>query len=393
MADENVDNIDSTVDTPVSTSMSESMQNSIWGDGTPPKQSEQPAEPVDKPAAVADTPPLATEDVLNPTAYLKSKWGFESEEAADNEIKNLREKANKTFEFKNEDSRLIAEYINEGKEDELYKLLDTKQKVKKLISADLSDKNVATDLVKFGLQKDNPNLDSTEVDFLFNEKYSIPKEPVKKEDEEEEDFNERHSIWESQKNTIEKRLIIEAKMNQPKLAQYNTELVIPKIQRENEAPKEPSQEDLIAFNKEKESFLQSALQTANGFTGFAAQVKDKDVDFPVNYTPSTEEKTFVESTLKRFVESGFDANAILAERWVGADGKTLNINQITEDLYRIIGGNKVDHKLALDSANKRMDIFLKEKKNVHLNDGNPNGTFKPNGDKSHSEKMQENFWN
>lgn len=321
---------------------------------------------------ITATPAPEQTEILDPNVYLKNKWGWETEEAADTEIKSLREKASKVFEYKNEESKKVAEYINENKLDELYTFLDNKKKVEKLSTADLTaNKELAADLVKFGIQNDSPTLTADEVEFLFNEKYGIPQKPV--EDELDDNYADTLKQWEEKVNNIQKRLVIEAKMNQPKLAQLKSELILPEIQRENQQQK-PTQEDLDAFNKLKESLLQSVDSTVNGFTGFTAQVKDKDVDYPVNYTPSQEEKSLVSSKLKEFAEAGLDANAVFADRWMNKD-KTLNVAQMTEDLSRIYMGKNADTKLANDAANKRLETYLREKKQINVNENNQNGNL------------------
>jgi hypothetical protein len=257
------------------------------------------------------------EEILDESSYLKNKFGWDSEEVALNEIKTLREKAEKNFEYKNEDSKKLAEYINEGKIDDLYQFLDTQKRIDRLSKADLSDKNIAAELVKFGLQKDNPNLDQNDIEFLFNEKYSLPEKPQQSELETDDEYAQKVSVWQAQVNTMERRLVIEAKMQQPKMAQLKSELVLPKIEQANQQQQpQASQEDLDAFKKLQDSFVESAKKTVDGFNGFNVQVKDKDVDYTVSYTPSPEARVTINSKLQQFANAGFDANAILADRWV-----------------------------------------------------------------------------
>lgn len=376
--------------------LTQHFQNSIWGDGNPLPNTQTIEQAVtNEPAAAAETVVDAAktnEEVLDPNTYLKTKWGWETEEQADNEIKELREKATKAFEYKNEESKTVAEYINEGKEDDLYQFLDTKRKVQKLSTADLSDKNVAAELVKFGIQKDNPNLSADEVEFLFNEKYSLPVKPVKNEIDDDDEYEAKVSNWQTQVSNIEKRLVIEAKMNQPKLAQLSNELVLPKINKEATANQsQPTPEEKAEFDKAKELFLQSAKQTVDGFSGFTTQVKDKDVDYSVSYTPSVDERKLLSENLNKLAESGFDANTLFAERWYDVNTKTFKIDQMTKDLSRIFIGENSDRKLAADAANKRLETYLAEKRNVKFSQGNEGSTFSPES-KTKSEKLAEQFF-
>lgn len=303
------------------------------------------------------------------------------------ELKTLREKS-KDKEFANEDSRKFYDYIKEGKEEELYKFISDKKKVDKLLTADISDKNIASEIVKFGLQKENPTLSEDEVEFLFNEKYSVTSKPTQGDLEDDTEYQERLDAWEVQAKTIEKRLIIEAKVNQPKMAQFKTDLVLPNIERESQETK-LSQEDLDAIKKNQDNFLESAERTIKEFNGFSLQVKDKDVDYTVSYSPSQEERTFVNSKIKDFAESGFNANAILADRWVSEDGKSVNIDTMVKDLSRIYGDDKISQKLVVDAANKRLETYLKDKKQISVNGQQEQGTFSPTNNQSEMDKVRE----
>jgi hypothetical protein len=176
-------------------------------------------------------------------------------------------------------------------------------------------------------------------------------------------------------------------MQQPKLAQLKSEIVLPDIKKEMQETL--SQEDLEAFKKLQNSFLQDAKNSVEGFKGFDVNVKDKDVDYVVSYAPSTEEKTLVSEKLNKFAESGFDANALLADRWVNKDGKTLNVEQMVKDLSLIYTNEKQSQKLVADAANKRLELYLKEKKNINLNETVSNGQFNPDGKKTQQEALTE----
>lgn len=321
------------------------------------------------------------EVVLGNAEWLKKEFEVDSidiikQERA--ELKELRTKTTPSFEFKNEDSRKMAEYLNEGKTDELLSFLDTQKRLDKLLKADLSDKNVAAELVKFGIQKDNPTLSAEDVDFLFNQKYSTPLKPIKGEMEEDTEFDARMDNWKAQVNSIERGLVIEAKMAQPKMAQLKSELILPTIQKDaNVQAKQPTQEDLAAAKQVQDSFLQIAEQSISGFKGFNVQVKDKDVDYNVSYSPSEDGKKLITGAVKKFAESNFDANAVFAERWINKDGKTLNTDLMIKDLSRIYDAENIDRKFATDSGNKRIEAYLKEKKQVNVTQQNTTKTFSP----------------
>lgn len=350
------------------------------------KQQEQQA------AATEQAQSNAEEKTFDHKEWLKQE--FDVEDAAilkqeREELKAFREKT-KQEEFKNEDSKKVYEYLREGKEDEVYEYFGKKKQIEKLSKADVTaDKNVAAELVKFGIKNENKeaNLSEEEINFLFNQRYAMPKEPNEDDYTDVDVFEKDMLSWKEQVQTIEKRIMIEAKMQQPKLSQLNQEIVLPDIKRDQQNAL--SQEDLDALKQMQESFVQTAKTSIDGFKGFDVNVKDKDVDYNVSYVPSAEEKTLVNEKLNEFAKSGFDANALLADRWVNEDGKTLNVERMVKDLSLIYSNEKLSQKLVTDAANKRLELYLKEKKNITLNETVTNGQFNPDNKKTQQEALTE----
>src|SRR5574337_279151 len=102
--------------------------NNSWSEALPEIKNEKPnteAVATEKPTATASspTPKEENEEVVDATEWLKREFEVDDPEILKQsiqELKTLREKAAKGYEYKNDDSKKIAEYINEGKEDELY---------------------------------------------------------------------------------------------------------------------------------------------------------------------------------------------------------------------------------------------------------------------------------
>jgi len=357
-----------------------SLVDFILNDGQTQVEKQEAQQQEQKPAAEETKP-------FDPKDWLKQEFDVDDVSVIKGEreeLKTLREKV-KEQDFVNEDSKKVYDYLKGGKEDDLYNFLNQKKQVEKLSKADLTDKSIAAELVKFGIQRENPSLTSDDVDFLFKQKYSIPKEPKEEDFVIDTDYEAALGTWKEQVQNIEKGMVIEAKMQQPKLAQLQQEIVLPDIRKEQQS-NAPSQEDLAALQQMQQSFLQTVKTSVDGFKGFDVNVKDKDVDYVVSYAPSVEEKTLVSEKLNEFAQSGFDANVVLAERWVNKDGKSLNVEQMVKDLSLIYSNEKQSQKLVADAANKRLELYLKEKKNINLNETN-NSQFVPNGQKNQQEAL------
>lgn len=369
------------------------LADAVWG-VTPPATDTVETTPVVE--AKIDAPLVEKkpeEEVIDANEYLKTNLGFDNWDVAKTEIENLRKSATTKEEvkFANEKSEKLFKAFLEGKEDEIYNSLHEKRKLDKLTTTDV-DKNTAAEIIKLSLQAKNKDLTADDVDFLFERKFATPAKPSQGLDETDEDYAITVSNWEKLVHEKEKELIIEAKLARPELEKLKSEIVFPDI-TQKEVPQtttQPTQEDLEAANKFKESFLQTAKSAIDNFEGFKAVVKDKDVEIPLNYIPSQEEKTLLQNKVNDFAESGFNANVIMAERWVNEDG-TVNTNQMVKDLSKIYFEEKSSGKLVNDAAAKRLELYLKDKKQIDVNGNNQRGQFNPD-QKTQTEALQDFFF-
>lgn len=375
----------------------QSIKDTFWGKIDTPESSTQPptqaAEPT--PAATA-TPAAEEEEILDPKEWMKREFEVDDANIIKQQLKEykeLKEKpASSDYKFENEDSQRLAEAISKGDRKEVLRILETQQQVENLVQAEVND-DTADSIIKLGLKLKNKDLTDAEINHKFNRQYAIPKEPIKGEFEDDVEFEDKYNAWKEKVAEIKMDKIIDAKTMKPELLKANSELKLPEIKQDKQGNQvEPTPQELEQFKQAKESFLQSAKQTVEGFNGFNVQVKDKDVDFSVGYTPSVEEKNLVTEKLSLLAESGFDANAIFAERWYDNATQTFKTDQMAKDLSRMLFGENAEKKLAFDSANKRMEAFLQEKKNVSVKEGNKNSTFQPNPVSTSSEKLAADFW-
>ena len=383
------------VPTTVQDDVSTRLANAMWGE---PEVSTPDTPTVETP--VVETPTVETpvvetpaEEILDESSFIKKYFeGFDNVDAVKNEIESLRSKSQIPAEikFENEFSDKIFKALQAGKTKEVTKLLAEQDRIDEIMATEVTE-DTAEDFIKMGMQLKykEQNLTQKEIEYKFNKEFGLPKKPEQRTDEIDEDFNERLSQWEEKVSDIKMNRVIEAKLLKPEIEKSKSKIVFPELPQNTNAETKPSQEDLDAYKKHHDSFIQAAQTTVNSLNGFSVQVKDKDVDYTVNYAPSQEEKTFINEKLKEFADKGFNSNAILADRWVNEDG-TMNVNVMTADLLKIYASDKASQKLVSDAVNKRMEIYLKDKKNIRI-DGANNGTFVPDA-KSTSEKLQESFW-
>jgi hypothetical protein len=109
----------------------------------------------------------------------------------------------------------------------------------------------------------------------------------------------------------------------------------------------------------------------------------------VAYIASQEEKNLINAKMQKFADGGFNANVLLADRWENADG-SLNIPQMTEDLSRMFLGKNADAKIANDAANKRLELYIKDKKQIDIKEGSEEGKLQlDKGNETVEDKLRE----
>ena len=63
------------------------------------------------------------------------------------------------------------------------------------------------------------------------------------------------------------------------------------------------------------------------------------------------------------------------------------------DLALLMNGEKISQKYVNDAANKRLELYLKDKKNINVNGTVTSGSFDPNNAKTEMQAVQEWVWN
>jgi hypothetical protein len=345
-----------------------------------------------------DTQEEYEEEIVDADEWLKTEFGWESADAAKAEIEKLRNSATSQaeIEFANEQSAKFFKLLQEGKEDDIYAFLENKKKFDRLSSITDLDTRSASEIIKLNMQQKYRDLTPAEIEYKFNKQFSVPNKPNQGEMETDEEYQERLQSWEAKVKDVETEMLIEAKLAKPELEKFKNELVLPDVQFENESKDyEPTQEELEAKVELMNQFKESAKAALSSFDGFNVSVKDEEVEIPLSYAVSDEEKTAVASQLERFADANFDANVVLAERWLKDDGKggyQLNTNQIIRDLTLLQSDGKMSQKFVNDAASKRLTEYIKKTSNVSVTSQTAQSTFNPSSSKSELDKQIEYIW-
>lgn len=340
----------------------------------------------DKPADVIVDKPI--EDGRN---FLKEKLGYEDWDSVKNEIETLKTKAQTPSEkqFANEESKRIHDALSDGKIDIVYNFLDTQKRLSELTEGEVTEKN-APKIIKANMLEKYKGLTQEQVDHKFNKQFALPKQPVKSDTEEDEDFEERKVEWKNQVDDIKMDMMIEANLARPELEKLKSELKFPTIAHPEQSEKPLTPEEQAMVQKGIETFVQNADAAINKFEGFNVAYKDNDVDIQSNYPLSNEEKATVLGKMKFLAERNYNSNALFAERWVN-DDQTFNFNQIAKDLAILETHDKTAQKFVSDTAAKAKLNFIKDKHQIDLNVVNGQGELQLE-DKDKQKKQEDAIW-
>lgn len=321
-------------------------------------------------------------------------FGWENEDAAKSEITELRklkDQVPQERKYENEDSKKVHQLLLDGKIDDVLNIYSKQKSIEKVIGLSVN-KDTAADIIKLNLELKHPTLTKEQIEFQYRQEYGIPKEPIQKADELDEDFSERQQAWKDQVTNIQMKTEIAATMAKPELEAAKVKLVLPNIEKQTEQQPQLTQEDLDAAKKFDDAFIQSVDSSMKNFNGVSVPVKNEVVDFTVEYGTSDEEKAAVASVMKEFAMANYNSNALLAERWVNKDG-SLKTEQMIKDYHLLSNAEKIHQKIATDSANKAIESYVKGKKNINVNETSQPGTAQiTKEDKTEMDVVRDQFF-
>jgi len=316
--------------------------------------------------------------------FVKERFGYDSVEEAEQEFKKFKESSeNANFKFKDGVSKTLFDAIKEGKTDDVYEILNQQKRLEKLTTSELNP-NLAVDIIKTNIQNKYKDLNQDEVDLLFYDQYFVPLKPEQGYDESDEDYAGKVKTWQSQVDYVEKKMMIEAKVIRPELEKLKSELRLPDIYGQERQEAE-SQEEFESMQQARTVYEKTLESDFNNFKGFDVTVKDEDVEIPISFNVSDEERSALKIKL-----SDFDVDAYYENRWFNKDG-TPNVKQTMQDIYLLENWDKISRKLANEAAAQAKIAYIKNSGNVTLNKTTPQGMPTPNAN-SAFEELQKAVW-
>jgi len=251
-------------------------------------------------------------------------------------------------------------------------------------NAEITDTNIAADIIKFNLQKKYKDLSEDEIEYKFNKQFGVPEKPEQGLEETDEEYEVKVNNWEKQKKLAEKELIMEAKILKPEIEKYKPTLELPELPKA-ENTNQPSEEDLAKWEEARKQFEQELETSYQSFDGINVTAKNEEVEIPVSFLPSDEEKAALKEQLKNF-----DQNEYFAKRWISEDGK-VKVKQMMNDIYLLENQEKALQKLVNESSAKMLEHQVKKLGNISVNGGRQTEVSLENA-QDEASKMAEYFF-
>lgn len=298
----------------------------------------------------------------DPFGLFKEKFGYETPEAAISDIEALRafKAAPPAAEYKyeNPESEKIAKALNAGNLKEVHEILDQQLRIDRLTSAELTTE-MATEVVKLGMQLKYKDLSPKEIDYKFNKQFALPPKPALLPAEDQDEYDARVAEWQAKIDDRNTELMIEAKMAKPDLQTSKQKLVFPEISQSVD-------NDYVEWKKAIEHNQTLAAQTAEAYKSFTpktieTKINFKDeankIAFEFQYEPDAEGFT-------KAVEMASDVT-LFWKQFINSDG-TPNREKFLRTVYFALNEDKVLFSAMNQTKNATIKASLPDNSNGGL---------------------------
>lgn len=243
--------------------------------GIAPQEAQAQAAPDATQEAGAAATTITEPSNSDPFGLFKEKFGYETPEAAIQDIERLRafEAQPRTPEFTvpDDESASILRALAAGKKEEVWKALDHEMRIDRLLNTEVN-KDSAADIVKMGMALKYKDLTPDEINYKFNKQFSLPPKPVRTLEEDDTDFQERLSVWQEQANDKQMELMIEAKLAKPELQNAKGKLEFPQIET-------PADEGYIQYKKMLDDNARQDAETKEAYKAFTPKAIETRINF------------------------------------------------------------------------------------------------------------------
>lgn len=342
-----------------------------------------PVEPTTTPAPTPSTTTPSPEPTPATPATPEINWeertGGKFKSWEEIEAKITAQPTKEEIAFANEQSRLIAEYLKEGKIDDVYQVLSDQRKLATV------DKMSDADALRLQMEFKNTHFSPEDIQEEFASKYLAEKpEPIGTEDDyEDEDaykaaqkaYDKEFKNYEREQKKLDRLLKTDAANAKEELKSLRSDIVLPDISpaastptaEQDVDPNMPTQEQLQAA---RNSYLTSLGQSVTDFKSIPFKLSDEGVAVEANHVIDATE---IAALQKDLTEKNV-LDEVIGGRYLKGDG--YDTKQLLEDIYFLNNKEKIIANFVKQAIAQDRKKDLAERKNINL--GNQSqGTFEP----------------
>lgn len=320
--------------------------------------------PVETPAV----PPVV--DIPQPTP-VEIDWAAALAEKTGGKFKTWEELNSKLetpaeIAYANEESKKIAQYLKEGKVDDVLQVYNEQRRLSTV--KDMAD----SDVIKLAMEYKQPNFDLTDIREDFESRFTLdkPEAPDKEDYLEDEAFelaqkkyNKELTQYTKQEKALVRTMKAEAAEARKYLSSLQKDIVLPDIALAPNVPDvDPVAEEAERANWEasRNEYLASLQQSSAEFKEIPFEITDEGFSFKGSYKIDDAENVVLS---KNLAEKDV-VNDLLMSRY-GKDGK-YNTTQLMKDLYLLDNSQKIIASAVKQAvAQDRLDT-LRHQKNIEL---------------------------
>ncbi len=275
-------------------------------------------------------------ETVDALAFIKEKFGVDSIEDAQkvfqeyNEFKKNPPKSEPTFS--NEEAKRWYEYFTQDKEEELYKSLSARQKIKNIDTFDDNQR------LKQYIRMTNPLFDDELVEDEFNTLYTVDEKKF------EDEIGEVNKIaLKKEQLRTKQRIMNDVEKANEYFNQYKSKIELPSIQQQPtidndyEAYKASTAESVIHYQKEVEPAIKNLKETEVGMQFKVADAQNQ-MDFNVSIDVTPEDLTQAKQAaldLQKFLDdSCYKDNKFMPAPYVSLFLKAQNLDKYAQSIAR-----------------------------------------------------------
>lgn len=319
------------------------------------------------------------------TPFIKETFGVDSIEAAKTQWQELQAlKANPPkpadIPFADEQSKKIYELLRGGNTKEVINFYVQQERIDNLLTSEVTN-NSAEDIIKLGLKLEFPDLTDTEINHTYKKQYSIPKEPVQRTEENDEDFEVRKADYKEQVSDIEMNKIIEAKKSKPKLASAKSKIQLPDIQPTAVTVNEDFEAYKASNAKADEDYNTvtvpgiMALKGSDVTLGFKVEDSNNQMNFDIAIIPTNED-------FEKARQDSLSLSQFLSKTCYDKDGKFLP-QQLQRMILLTQNFDNYAQSIARQAVNEERKRVISKETN---NNGNGSRDYNTNVDMTELQK-------